>query len=298
MNESENSNPGEVLRVSRERLGLSIGDVSMATKISPRVLKALEEGNKSALPPYSFSRGFIRSYAAYLKIDSKPILEAYSLKDNTIDNLSSKAASEKKVVTKKVAPFTTSSITSKILIVGGILIAALIVFGIKNVVDKYANERIIEDISEVQNRAIKDQNVTTDKPDISVSSKEDSPTESTATPPPLPPPLNVPETVVPKEVEINANTEIKIEPKLPAPTLAKNPQEVIIEALDAVEISAVIDGESAKSFFLKPEEIHTIKAASSLILNIKDGGMVNIIHNGRERGVPGDLGRPMQLKFP
>ena len=82
-----------------------------------------------------------------------------------------------------------------------------------------------------------------------------------------------------------------------APAAAGTPQEVILEALDTVEVTAVIDGVSQK-IKLSPEAVHTIKAKTSIRLDIADGGMVNIIHNGRDRGVPGDLGKPTQVKYP
>jgi cytoskeleton protein RodZ len=54
---------GGQLRGARERRGVSLGQVSAATKISISALEALERNDISKLPGGIFTRGFIRSYA-------------------------------------------------------------------------------------------------------------------------------------------------------------------------------------------------------------------------------------------
>ena len=49
---------------------------------------------------------------------------------------------------------------------------------------------------------------------------------------------------------------------------------------------------------LAPSQVHTIKTAGAFSIEISDGGAVNIIYNGRDVGVPGDLGRPKVIQFP
>jgi cytoskeleton protein RodZ len=109
---------------------------------------------------------------------------------------------------------------------------------------------------------------------------------------PEPAKVEPPKTEAPKTEVAKKET-----PKTDAPKPAV-PQEVILEALDKVEVSIRIDGESSKKLTLNPESVHTIKAKSSIEIEVSDGGMVNVIHNGRERGVPGDLGKSAKLKYP
>lgn len=78
----------------------------------------------------------------------------------------------------------------------------------------------------------------------------------------------------------------------------EDPQEIIIEALDNTQFTFKIDDKDKKSISLKATEIHVIKANFSIDLNLVDGGAVNLIHNGKRKGVPGDLGRAISLKFP
>lgn len=67
---------GAALRAERERRGLRIEDVADHLKISARHLRALEEGDGGSLPHPAYTRGFIRSYAAYLGISSEEIHDA------------------------------------------------------------------------------------------------------------------------------------------------------------------------------------------------------------------------------
>jgi len=66
---------GETLRSNRERKGLSIDQVAQDTRISPRFLEALEDEQFNELPAPVYVRGFLRSYANYLRIDPQPLLE-------------------------------------------------------------------------------------------------------------------------------------------------------------------------------------------------------------------------------
>lgn|GEM_PF-1053400 len=66
---------GEALRSTRERRGLSIDQVAQDTRISPRFLEALEAEQFHELPAPVYVRGFLRSYANYLRIDPQPLLD-------------------------------------------------------------------------------------------------------------------------------------------------------------------------------------------------------------------------------
>lgn len=65
---------GKVLREARERLGLSIADVSGQIKLAARQIEALETDDFKHLPEIPFVRGFVRSYAKILQLDAQPLL--------------------------------------------------------------------------------------------------------------------------------------------------------------------------------------------------------------------------------
>src|SRR6185312_14998470 len=49
----------------------------MSLKINPKILKAIEESDEKNLPAKTFLRGFIRSYAQYLRLDVEEILKQF-----------------------------------------------------------------------------------------------------------------------------------------------------------------------------------------------------------------------------
>lgn len=65
---------GQVLRMKRESMGLSLSEVEVKTKIRKRYLEALEQGDWSVLPGDVYARGFIRSYAEILGLDGMGLL--------------------------------------------------------------------------------------------------------------------------------------------------------------------------------------------------------------------------------
>jgi cytoskeleton protein RodZ len=66
---------GSTLRTARTARGLSIEQVAQDTRISARFLEALESERFDSLPAPVYVRGFLRSYATYLRLDPAPLLE-------------------------------------------------------------------------------------------------------------------------------------------------------------------------------------------------------------------------------
>lgn len=105
-----------------------------------------------------------------------------------------------------------------------------------------------------------------------------------------------------EKVEEKKKEEKPIEqPKKITPKLVKAqyiPQEIIIEALDKLELEFKADDGSWVEIELQPEQIHTIKGRKEIRLKLEDGGAANIIYNGKDMGVPGTLGSELEIKFP
>jgi cytoskeleton protein RodZ len=68
---------GSYLRQAREGKGVSIEQVAYATRISLKMLAALEDDDHSALPAPTFVRGYLQAYAKYVRIDSQDLLLRY-----------------------------------------------------------------------------------------------------------------------------------------------------------------------------------------------------------------------------
>jgi len=70
---------GENLRREREMRGVTLQEISSATKISVRLLHSIEEEDFGTLPGGIFARSFIRTYARYLGLDEDRVLAEYQL---------------------------------------------------------------------------------------------------------------------------------------------------------------------------------------------------------------------------
>lgn len=68
---------GDKFRKAREAKELTLDDVSNVTKISPRMLQAIEEENFDKLPGGVFNKGFIRAYAKHLGLDAEEAITEY-----------------------------------------------------------------------------------------------------------------------------------------------------------------------------------------------------------------------------
>jgi cytoskeleton protein RodZ len=308
---------GEILKEAREKKGISIAEVSLATKINTRVIAAMEDGNMAKLPPKTFLRGFVQSYANFLHLDVDEVMARYqeevgSAKPEPIltpekEEPSSEAASSKP--RDPIAPNTFSKIGA----VGAILLLIALIVLLKNKMDNYQHETIAVPspapaLPTAAPAKVLPQTTETPKalssppPSISPSPTASSSTSSvrTASPAASLTPVQI-TTKVPSAVAVSPLLSATPSPT-PGPSATPVPrarvQDVVIEALDNVSIDAQIDDEAVKKIQLKPDQIENLKAKRKVILKLSDGGAVNIIVNGMDRGVPGDLGKPKKVEIP
>lgn len=70
---------GPALRAQRLKQGLDLATVSGDLKIRRPYLEALEDSRDSALPGRAYAIGFVRTYSAYLGMDSKEVVDRFKL---------------------------------------------------------------------------------------------------------------------------------------------------------------------------------------------------------------------------
>jgi len=68
---------GEKLRKQREQRGIALDAISNTTKISTRMLRALEEEHFDQLPGGVFNKGFVRAYARQVGLDEEETVTDY-----------------------------------------------------------------------------------------------------------------------------------------------------------------------------------------------------------------------------
>jgi hypothetical protein len=79
---------GEKLRKQREQRGISLDSISTITKISPRMLRAIEDEHFDQLPGGVFSKGFVRAYARQVGLNEEEAVADYltALRENQIQS--------------------------------------------------------------------------------------------------------------------------------------------------------------------------------------------------------------------
>lgn len=351
---------GELLKQAREGAKLSLSEVALATKINPKILNAIEHGDLSNLPAKTFLKGFIRSYALYLKMDTDLVMKTFNAEtgdqpppqiDKEVIRQAAEtaaAAKEEKAPKRRVNDDESFSGLRAIAVIVIVVLIGLII-GVRELIEKYQKETVVAENTEIKATPLppKEPEKAPEKPpedvkaaEVKAEEKKEEPKkeEPVAKAEPAqpaepakvePPPAKVEAPALLKAVEqkvvANAPTPavkpaevVKAPPPqppaqpAPASTTAATPaptsvapsaalkaakHEIILEALDKVEVKFQVRGET-KRLSLAPSQVHTIFADEPTTLDISDGGAVNIILNGRDKGPAGDLGKPKQVKIP
>jgi hypothetical protein len=121
---------GPTLREARKRREVEISAVEAATRIRPRFLHAIENEEWDVLPGGVYTRGFIRTYAAYLGLDGDRLAEDYRREVEDIGMDSRAGAEPAPVVTgppgrRRSIPHAGWLAVAAVVLVGALAIVAL-----------------------------------------------------------------------------------------------------------------------------------------------------------------------------
>ncbi len=326
---------GEILRKAREKKGLTVNEIGLSLKISSKILKAIEEGDLSQLPAKTFLRGFVQSYANYLRLDVAEVMKIFQAemgstrprplitmpeRDDVLESSektsvpapskpSSNAGADKPLAS--LSKTNNSQVTVltflSVLLVGGIIFA-------KKMIDKYQREGAISEVEVTKPLDAPELSPSTtptlaaEAPPLSedtlpmstpiaVAAPAASPA-ATAPSPAITPTATPSPTPSPTPAATPSPTPSPTPTATPSPTpVAAKSVEVIVEALDAVEIEYSTKDGVVEKISLAAEQLHTFKSRNGLRLNISNGGAVNVIVNGKDLGIPGNLGKPVKLNY-
>jgi cytoskeleton protein RodZ len=359
---------GELLKAERENKGLSLHEIGMSLKINPKILKAIEDGNQNDLPAKTFLRGFVKSYAQYLRLDVKQALDMFQEEYGTTrpeepqkvqpaeaapQPIVSAPKFEKSLKRPDDAALPVSNNNRIYTILFAILLLTLIAF-VAKMMDKYQKESRIANevpvtvestttttlkvpasveaetlatpISETTSTTTAMAGATTTTtigathlPTTTSTTLKPAPTTSTTvttttmkavttttikapvttTTLKLPVTTTTLKAVVPVTTTSTTTTTTSTVAGATTTTLKAASTEVIVEALNKVKVRFSLNGgQKWDSIELSADQLHTFRSKTTVDLEISDGGAVNLIINGRDRGVPGTIGRPIKLSYP
>lgn len=91
---------GDTLREAREKQGLTYKDIEKGTSIRALYIEYIEKGEYDELPGDVYTKGFIRSYANFLKLDANTLVQAFTAERHK----GAAPAAEQKLAAPKAAP--------------------------------------------------------------------------------------------------------------------------------------------------------------------------------------------------
>lgn len=313
---------GQFLKQTRESLNISLEEVSVSTKISIKLLQALEEGDVEKLPAKTFVRGFIQSYAKYLGLDVKEVMTKFQ---DTMGptNPNSPIALPETTDVEKNLPGSGRSIIK----VAAIILTLIGIFVVHRIIVIREEEMKSGEINVItgSDTPLNIKPAVTPSPNVDAQSSP-SPNEKTAaaagnsspaaqaspqasaspspkasaSPSPSPSPSASPKASPKPSASPKASPQAVASPVAVAAAspVAEVPQQVIVEALDAVTITVTIDSKPSQEIKMTADQIMTFKAKGKIKISTPNGGAISVIQNGFDWGVPGNLGQPKVMVFP
>lgn len=311
---------GVILRTEREKKNINITDVANQLKINPRHLRAMEEGDISALPHPAYVRGFIRSYANLLGLGQEEVQEIL----NGIPNLNSGKSKiyvpEKSALEEKEGRTSHSGLKFLVfLCIAGVALYFLWDAGYLDFIRKWQGN------SEQQSSELQSADSYIAAKDAEKARKEaepllgPQPAQESGAERSLPLPGNEPlaaSTATEPKVNEQATTPVVEEsaPPRPAEMPSKSQEtalvdgnsegaspgqhKLIIIAVEECWIHSNADKTDTRQFSLRKGDTFALTFADSLELKLGNAGGVRLRYDGNDLPPPGSSGQVRTITFP
>ncbi len=143
-------NTGALLKTKRESSNFSLSEVALATKINPKILAAIENGDEKNLPAKTILKGFVRSYALFLKMDVDSVMRSFQDEMGgpppTTPVLTNEpvkpSKNESSPKSRRVDEESSNGLRTVAVVVIVLLIGLII--GVRELIEKYQRERVVE----------------------------------------------------------------------------------------------------------------------------------------------------------
>lgn len=325
---------GELLKSERTRKSLTIQDVAFALKLSPKIISAIEAGETESLPAKTFIRGFVKSYAQYLKIDVDQVMRQFQEEMGSTHPLPKNISSHHQPVeihpksstetefrseptprktsntsqpTEQTKVLNESKKGRSFIYIGIAVFLVIAIVAINKIADRYQKESILnpQDISKVQ--PLNPVEPPTQAASTSTPENTDmNPASTTAA-------MEMATTTKPEMMSSTTNQPLQSTQSTTTPSSATashaevddgfepssgKPVEIIVEAKKDTEI--LYARGNTKSFSrlkLSAKQIQVIRSTTGLHLKSEDGGSFHMVVNGVDKGPAGPQNKPVRLSF-
>lgn len=300
---------GELLKTARIQQNLSIQDVAFSLKLSSKIIQAIEAGQPEELPAKTFVRGFVKSYAQLLKLDADLVMRQFQEEmgstqplPKTPPPMGGEAVPKNEpphLAKKQNLQSNTLSVDSNKKTLGYLFLAGLLVVLIviaNKIADRYQKETIIDSKTVAEVRPLENSVAAPVANSASVGAAPASADGSlAATPAPIS--ASAAEATTATNPTASLSTVVSVPEEGFEPSTGK-PIELIIEAKKDTELFFAKGNSAAFSKLrLLSKQLQVIRSTSGLHLKTDDGGAVNLIVNGIEKGPAGASNKPVKLTF-
>ncbi len=259
---------GENLRREREMRGVTLEEISAATRISVRFLQAIESEEFPKLPGGIFSRSFVRSYARYLGLDEEHILSEYQLVAEPREDFSLKRLG----LTRPARDGKSSRSPVLTFVVAGVFLAGG--YAVYHY-SRRVNESVIQNAARVAAAPAPNQPQTGSAPATPAA-----PPAAAATPAPVPTSGVEPSTQGSSEAGTAPPSPSTPEPDAAKPAEPKEGLVLQVAATERVWVGVQADGRTALQRILNPHEVETVKARQFFDVTIGNAEGIILTLNG------------------
>ena len=298
---------GELLRAERLKQDLKISDIAFALKIGAKVIQNIENGETESLPAKTFVRGFVKSYAEYLKLDSSVVLKQFQEEmgstspvpkappPKAIYNTEKVEQEKKDIVPPQINESMSTGLTKNHILV--FVSVSLLIFTlalINHFINKYSKEKTANiEVTQPLPRPINSIPLSSDRQEADLSTMSQTIPASADATAPIDNVTSEPMIDKKKPAE-DANT-----PKInyaPNGKSTGKPVEVLIEAKKDTTIEyAKGNSTTFEKVVIKENSYQIIRSQSGLHLRSEDGSRFMMTVNGIVQ--PSTKTKPFQISF-
>lgn len=253
---------GETLRAARRQQGVALADAAAETRVRETYLAALEEEDFNALGGDVYVKGFLRSYARFLRLDPEPLIASYRAKyERPADDITPLAAQSMSPMTGERRP--------AVVIAAGAAVLVLVLLAVIGIV----GGRDDTDPAEV-----------TGAPD---------PVPASALPSPF-----VDPTAVAEPAPTDAASEQDDPSDDPTEVISGDTLEVTLDLTGGDSwMRVIVDGQKQVEEVRAEGEHLVFSAEREITLRIGNAGAVEVTVNGQERGTLGGESQVVDKTF-
>jgi cytoskeleton protein RodZ len=296
---------GEKLKLEREKKKMTLDEVSATTKISTRMLHALEEDKFGQLPGGIFNKGFVRAYARTIGLDEDQAIADYleasgeappprpeaAVRDNVREIPSH--ATPLRITDEPSGRLEIRAEVASRQLPWGIFAVALLIIALALSLWSHRQREQERQATHPSRPAQQEQSQPTSEsvssPDT--SSAANSPAESPSTTQPATSSSAVRSASdVRPEPDASSDKSSPAQPQSPesAATLAPGEFAVTVRAREESWVSISVDGKHTGSEVLEPGDERTLRARTNVVLKAGNSGGVDLLLNGKRLPFSGD----------